>query len=49
MIDLSGIANAEMEFVDLSFPVSLVSGVSVAQEYYRKFAKKGEHNVHSNI
>ena len=46
---LFGIATAEMALVDLSFPVSLGSGVSAAQEYYRKSAKKGEHNVHSNI
>ena len=39
---LFGIATAEMALVDLSFPVSLVSGVSAAQEYYRKSAKKGE-------
>jgi len=46
---LFGIATAEMALVDLSFPVSLGSGVWAAQEYYRKSAKKGEHNVHSNI
>jgi len=46
---LFGIATAEMALVDLSFPVSLGFGVSAPQEYYRKFAKKGEHNVHSNI
>ena len=46
---LLGIATAEMALVDLSFPVSLVSGVSAAQEYYRKSTTKGEHNVHSNI
>ena len=40
MMALSGITNAEMELVDLSFPESLVSGVSAAQEYYRKSAKK---------
>jgi len=45
----SGIATAEMALVDLSFPASLGSGVSAAQEYYLKSAKKGEHNVHSNI
>jgi len=36
---LFGIANAEMAFVDLIFPVSFGSGVSEAQEYYRKSAK----------
>jgi alanine-glyoxylate transaminase/serine-glyoxylate transaminase/serine-pyruvate transaminase len=35
----SGIATAEMALVDLSFPVSLGSGVSAAQEYYLKSAK----------
>ena len=42
MMALSGIAAAEMALVDLSFPVSLVSGVSAAKEYYLKSAKKGE-------
>jgi len=46
---LSGIANGKMALFDLSFPVSLGSRVSAAQEYYLKSAKKGEHNVHSNI
>jgi alanine-glyoxylate transaminase/serine-glyoxylate transaminase/serine-pyruvate transaminase len=46
---LSGIATGEIALVDLTFPVSLGSGVSAAQEYYLKSAKKGEHNVHSNI
>ena len=46
---LYGIANAEMALVDLSFPLSLFSGVLAAQEYYLKSAKKGDQNVHSNI
>ena len=46
---LSGIATAEMAFVDSIFLVTFGSGVSEAEEYYRKSAKKGEHNVHSNI
>jgi len=46
---LFGIPTAEIELVDLSFPVSHGSGVWAAQEYFRKSAKKGEHNVHSNI
>jgi alanine-glyoxylate transaminase/serine-glyoxylate transaminase/serine-pyruvate transaminase len=46
---LLGIATAEMALVDLSFLVSLGSGVLAAQEYYRKSVKKREHNVHSNI
>jgi len=36
---LFGIATAEMAFVDFIFPVSFGSGVSEAQEYYRKSAK----------
>ena len=36
---LFGIATSEMALVDLSFPVSLGSGVLAAQEYYRKSAK----------
>jgi len=36
---LFGIATAEMAFVDLIFPVSFGSGVSEAQEYYRKSTK----------
>jgi len=31
----SGITTAEMALVDLSFPVSLSSGISAAQEFYR--------------
>jgi|TARA_B100000795_G_scaffold194989_1_gene149205 alanine-glyoxylate transaminase/serine-glyoxylate transaminase/serine-pyruvate transaminase len=31
----SGISTAEMALVDLSFPASLSSGVSAAQEFYR--------------
>ena len=49
MMASSGISIAEMALFDWSFPVSLGSGVSAAQEYFRKSAKKGEHNVHSNI
>ena len=33
---LSGIAAIEMAMKDLDYPVELGSGVSVAQEYYRK-------------
>jgi len=36
---LFGIATAEMALVDLSFPASLSSEVSEAQEYYLKSAK----------
>jgi hypothetical protein len=35
----SGIATAEMAFVDFIFPVSFGPGVSEAQEYYLKSAK----------
>ena len=36
---LSGIATAEMAFVDSIFPVTFGSGVSEAEEYYRKSVK----------
>ena len=38
---LSGLATMEMAMADLGYPVALGSGVTAAQDYYRKTAGNG--------